>query len=62
VNEILVEYIMNMSVIIVLDSIIGTILWYPHSFSLSFARDKYIDTYIERHIESDNVDIAESFL
>jgi hypothetical protein len=51
VNEILIEYMMNMGVIVVLDSIIGRTLQCPHSFSLSFARDKYIDMYIERHIE-----------
>jgi hypothetical protein len=44
-------YLYSESVIAVLDLIIGRTLRCPHSFSLSFARDKYIDTYIERHIE-----------
>jgi hypothetical protein len=44
-------YLYSKSVIVVLNSIIGRSLRCHHSFSLSFMRDKYIDTHIERVIE-----------
>jgi hypothetical protein len=62
VNEILIEYMMNISVIVVLDSIIGRTLRCPRSFSLSLFHERQIHRHIyrETHRESDNVDIAES--
>jgi hypothetical protein len=43
-------------------SIIGRTLRCPHSFSLSLSLPFTRHKYIERRIESDNVDIMESFL